>query len=334
MPRPSRPGRPPWTILGGMTADLTPHRYDELIAEGASPRRVRADVASGELVRIRPGVVVAGEAWRSATPERRIVARARALHAVSAAPPVFSHETAAALHGLPLFRPHPTSVHVIAAPGRPGAASGVVRHRGEPDPDVEERQGIVVTSLARTVSDVVRTMTFERAVTIADGALRSRFASGNARYDTEGAASFREQALEIAVRSAHGRARATRALEFADGRAQLPGESISRIRLHQLGFREIGLQSRVAGPGGRDYFVDFALDEAAAFGEFDGSIKYVDDRMTDGRTSAEVFDREKRREDWIRGRTQRRLARWGWSHVSTPASLGARLAAFGILPPR
>lgn len=85
-------------------------------------------------------------------------------------------------------------------------------------------------------------------------------------------------------------------------------------------------------PNSTDYYVDFGLRAEEAFGEFDGSMKYVDGRLLDGRTTAEVFDREKQREDWIRGRTQWRYVRWGWPHLSTPASLGDRLAAFGVYP--
>lgn len=54
--------------------------------------------------------------------------------------------------------------------------------------------------------------------------------------------------------------------------------------------------------------------------------------MLAGRSSAAVFDEEKQREDWIRGATQRRFARWGWSHIETAPLLGRRLAAFGIRP--
>ena len=42
---------------------------------------------------------------------------------------------------------------------------------------------------------------------------------------------------------------------------------------------------------------------------------------------------EKQREEWIRGRTQWRFARWGSEHIGAPAALAARLAAFGIRAP-
>ncbi|HKP05815.1 MAG TPA: hypothetical protein VJU58_01050 [Microbacterium sp.] len=317
-----------------MTA-LSLLRHDDLMLRGMSPRRLAQALRAGTLVKIRPGVFVRGDAWKAAKPEARAVARAQALTDVSASPPVVSHETAAAAHGLPLYRADRERIHIIAAVERPGAAFGVVRHRGElSDDDVIDVDGLRVTSLARTVADVARTATFEQAVTIADAALRKQFVAGPDEYDFDGAQAFRESVTAIVRRSAHGQTRARRVLDFADGRAQLPGESISRIRLRELGFRVLALQVPVAGPRGKTYYVDFGLEDILAFGEFDGAIKYVDGKLLDGRTSAQALDEEKQREDWVRGTTQRRYARWGWPHLATASELGARLEAFGIRPLR
>lgn len=309
------------------------HRLDDLLAAGSSGRSVTAALASGTLVRVRPGYYARGDSWAAAKPEARILARANALMQASTTRPIFSHETAAARHGLPLLRAAQDRVHVIVAPERPGAAVGVVRHRGVLDrEDVVEVDGMLCTSLERTVADISRTAAFEQSVTVADAALRRVAVPRNGTYLADRAAQFVESARAIAARSAHGKTRAMRALEFADGRAQLPGESVSRVRLYELRFRDVDLQVHVAGPRNSDYYVDFGLVAERAFGEFDGQIKYVDGRLVDGRTSAEVFDREKQREDWIRGTTQWRYVRWGWPHVRTPAALAERLAAFGIRP--
>jgi hypothetical protein len=225
-------------------------------------------------------------------------------------------------------------VHVTLADERPGSAAGTIRHRGVvPDEEIVTIRGLRSTSLARTVADVARTASFERGVVIADAALRSLCVGGPGSYDADQADAFRETVLGIVARFSHGRKRAEGVLAFADGRSQLPGESISRIRLAELGFRWIRLQVAVAGPDG-PYFVDFALDDpgANAFGEFDGAVKYVDPAMLAGRSGAQALDEEKQREDWIRGRTQRRFARWGWPHIDTASALGRRLAAFGIRP--
>lgn len=323
-----------WPETAGV-ASIRLLRFADIGTMGVSSRQLKAAVVSGALVRARPGVYARGTEWKSATPEGRVIARAVALALTSSTPPVYSHETAAALHGLPLYRPDPQCVHAIVPPGRPGAARGVIRHRGElTDDDVVEIDGVRVTSLARTVADVARTTTFEQSVTVADAAMRKQFVRGPGEYDPAGADGFRAATWEIVRRSAHGQTRARRALAFADGRAQLPGESISRIRLFELGFRQLELQVPVTGPNERTFYVDFGFERESAFGEFDGAIKYVDGNLFDGRTSSAILDDEKQREDWIRGTTDRRYARWGWPHLRTATELGERLMAFGIRPLR
>lgn len=122
--------------------------------------------------------------------------------------------------------------------------------------------------------------------------------------------------------------------EFADGRAESPGESVSRLQLHRLGFREIDLQVAVEGPRGVDYQVDIGLRDVKTFWEFDGEVKYRDESLRRGRAIEDVLLDEKRREDWIRGRTQWRLCRGGFADIATPEILAARLSAFGVRPPR
>lgn len=309
------------------------HRAAELgrIRRTATGIRVADD--GRDLERIRPGVYAHRQDWAAASPEGRVIARAHALGLISD-DAVFSHETAAALHGLPLFHADRARVHLTVSHARPGSAVGTIRHRGSvPEDEVVETRGLRCTTLERTVADVVRTASFESAVVVADAALRTRCVSGPGTYDEDAAAAVLETVHGIAHRFAHGRQRADRVLAFADGRSQLPGESISRIRLVELGFRSLRLQVEVPGPRG-SYFVDFALDDLAAmaFGEFDGAVKYVDEGILAGRSGASVLDEEKQREDWIRGTTQRRFARWGWGHIETAPLLGRRLAAFGIRP--
>jgi hypothetical protein len=310
-------------------------RRDDLADEHLTSRAVARSLAAGSLLRVRPGVFVRAADVAALTPEERAVVRVRALDAAVVEPPVASHISAAAMHGLPLWNVHDKRVHVIAPRERPGAASGVVRHRGELEADdVVEVGGMLCTSLARTVADIARTSSFLTAACVADAALRQVAVAGPGTYDLDRADAFRRVAEEVAGRSAHGVARAMRLLAFADGRAQLPGESVSRVHLVHLGFATPRLQVLVVGPNGNEFWVDFGLDDVFAFGEFDGKGKYRDRLLRRGLTMAQVLDQEKQREDWIRGRTQRRFARWGGEHISTAMTLGDRLASFGIVPPR
>ncbi|QIG38340.1 hypothetical protein G5T42_01660 [Microbacterium sp. 4R-513] len=310
------------------------YRRTELASWGFGSARILESVANGLLIKVRPGMFSLAESWQLATPEERVVARARALASSSRTPPLFSHETAAALHGLPLLAPDPRKVHVTLDADRPGAAAGVIRHRGEVGSDqIVEVDGLRCTALTRTIADIARTAAFEQAVVVTDAMLRRLCVTSRADYDDDRAAEVRAELRAIVRESAHGRSRAERVLRFADGRAELPGESVSRIRLAQIGFRPARLQVAVPGPTRTvTYYVDFALDDAGVYGEFDGRIKYEDGRLLVQRSPDEIFEREKQREDWIRGTTGRSVVRWGWPHIATAAALAERLAAFGIRP--
>jgi hypothetical protein len=112
---------------------------------------------------------------------------------------------------------------------------------------------------------------------------------------------FRESAMRHLLPGSRGVRNARRVLDIADGRVQLPGEAISLMYLLDLGFARPRLQVPVAVPSGTEYFVDFGLDDADVWGEFDGRAKYLDPAMRRAGESVEdAVLREKSREDWIR----------------------------------
>ena len=219
---------------------------------------------------------------------------------------------------------------------RVSSAPDVMRHVATIDADdIVIRHGIRCTSLRRTVFDVARTLSTEAAVSCADAAERMMIERGR-EWDLAARDSWRAGLRELveSATGARGIRFARRVLAFADGRAQLPGESVSRLQLARLGFPPPQLQVPVPAQDGGTYFVDFGLREVRAFGEFDGERKYFDEALRRGVSLEQVLFEEKKREDWIRGTTQWRLARWGDEHSRTPARLAARLAQFGIRPPR
>jgi hypothetical protein len=89
-----------------------------------------------------------------------------------AAGSVVSHVSAAVMHGLPVWNVPMGRVHVT----RHGAGGGRVTrglhlHIAPLDrSEVSERDGIMVTSVARTVLDLARSVPFAQAVVVADGA--------------------------------------------------------------------------------------------------------------------------------------------------------------------
>lgn len=309
------------------TVELT--RTSDLTRAGLTSRQIERLVDNGILTRVRRGIFAPSSAWSELRPEGRMVVAARAWQMSAGVEPVFSHLTAAAIHGLPLLRSGPTSVHTLIPEPRKGATPGVVRHRGATDTGLTLVHGLVVTDVARTMADTARACAAETSVSVADAALRA--ASTDPEHPE--VLLLRERARAVAASFPRGSARSQRVIEFADPRAQLPGESVSRLYLVRLGFAVPRLQVMVEGPNGRRFFVDFGMDDACAFGEFDGDAKYTDARFLAGRTAQQALLEEKWREDWIRGTSQWRFGRWGSAHLGSHMVLGRRLATFGIVPP-
>ncbi|MEU1972612.1 hypothetical protein ABZ477_13195 [Microbacterium sp. NPDC019599] len=279
--------------------------------------------------------------WASAFPETRHLLRvvaadsARRTDAV-----VFSHASAAVLRELPLFRFQPGAVHVAGLHTDGVARTGpLVRHHevAVPESDRDVVDGIPCTTLERTVFDLIRTTPRETAVAIADAALRLiAYNSGDRTYDEVAADTWRARLHLRIARStgARGIRQARWIAAFADGRAQLPGESVSRLYLSDLGFAPPRLQVPFPGPNGELLAIDFGLDDVGAWGEFDGEGKYFDPSILGSQTTRQTFAKEKEREDWIRGRSSRRFVRWGMPHIATPAALSQRLSLFGLTPTR
>lgn len=309
--------------------DVELTRTSDLTRAGLTSRQVERLVDDDILMRVRRGVFAPSAAWSELRAEGRMVVAARAWQMSAGVEPVFSHITAAAIHGLPVFRAGSTAVHTVIPEPRKGAAPGVVRHRGSVDAGLIRIHGLVVTDVGRTMADTARAFTAETSISVADAALRAV----SVDHDHPRVMLLRQRAWEAAASFPRGADRSQRLIEFADPRAQLPGESVSRLYLVRLGFAAPRLQVMVEGPNGRRFFVDFGLDDVHAFGEFDGDAKYTDARYLGGRTSEQAVLEEKWREDWIRGTSQRRFGRWGSAHLGSHMVLGRRLAAFGIVPP-
>jgi len=319
-------------------AALIPRR--RLDRDGCSSREISAAIAEDRLFRVRRGWYVEKKTWDAVYAEGRQLLRVVASHEErSDGGGVYSHVSAAVAHGLWLFRAEPARVHLSGATlNGQTLRSGplVARHEVPvPEADTEVIDGIPCTSLARTVADVIRQVPIVVGLALADAAMRRVAWDDESRtYDEAGAEAFRAQVGVRLPVGGRGVRRARRVIELADGRAQLPGESASRLYLLELGFASPRLQVAVPAPNGGSYFVDFGLDDVDAWGEFDGVVKYTDAQLRGAGVDIEgAVLAEKQREDWIRGTTQRRLARWGTPHIANAAALGARLASFHIFAP-
>jgi hypothetical protein len=280
---------------------------------------------------------MSADEWAALWPESRHRAEvlATALSATTTAP-VFSHVSAAVLWDLPLWRVTPSRVHVVAdRRHHRHSVPGIMRHEGSlPDDDVAVIDGIRCTSLSRTVYDVIRMLGPEAALSVADAAL-ARVGGEPWAFDATVADAWRES-LEVRLRvpGARGVVAARSIAELMDGRAQLPLESVTRYRLHQLGFARSTLQTPVSRPDDGFYWLDIAVDEARTFIECDGKEKYLDPAVRGRRSVERVLLDEKAREDWVRGTTGWRIVRVESADVRTLESAAARFRSFGLLPGR
>ncbi len=297
----------------------------------------RAAARDGRYVPIRQRAFADASDWAQLHDEGRLRTRIEIVaHAARTREPVFSHTAAAVLHGLPLYRLDAHVVHVITRGANPPKSRfDVVRHRVPlAEADMVRVGPHLTTSLERTIYDIARTESLETAVAAFDAALRSVAWDDATRTYDDAAAERLRQAVAgrvDAAPGARGKFQAQFVTAFADGRAQLPGESVSRLWLHQLDAPAPVLQYRVVGVSGRTYFVDMAWPELGAFGEFDGDGKYTQPELMGGRSEAEVRAAQDAREADICAATGWRPVRWDAGTLSSPDLFAAYFRSAGIL---
>ena len=307
-----------------MTTEPMP-RLQLLSADDPLPFR---GVDPSGLLRLDRGAYVGAQAWDEQFGEARLrtvaeVIRRRTSPGTNGA---FSHATALALHGLPVIdHPH-DRVDMVVAGDHPRHGSRLVaRHHGPlPIGDVCEVDGFTVTTLERTVFDVIRLATPAAAIVAMDAALHRVADDAGA----DGAAAFRD-AVRTRIRAAAG-ARGIRqgrfVAEFADERTDSPGESLMRWRVWQCSLGAAQPQYRVPLPGGRYALLDLALPERQVWLEFDGAVKTSDPRMLAGRSPELVLAAQDARQRAVERATGWRCVRLGWAEVRT---LGGFQAALG-----
>ncbi|GIG35310.1 hypothetical protein [Cellulomonas pakistanensis] len=262
------------------------------------------------------------DTWASADEAERHRLRVRAT-ARQLAAPLFGHESAAAVWRLPLLGRWPVEVHVLVrGSSNTPSTAGVRRHRVSTLPAVRDRDGVTVTTVARTVVDLARAGSFARGLVLADDALRRHGAS---------VAGLAEEVT--AAGGGRGVRAARRVVDEADAAAESPGESLSRARIIELGLPRPVLQHDVRDGRGLVGRCDFFWPGLGIVGEFDGRLKYRVDGVGDRRAVEERVWTEKRREDRLRD-TGLRVVRWTWADALDPARLARVLGSAGIRPAR
>ncbi|MFJ5957788.1 type IV toxin-antitoxin system AbiEi family antitoxin domain-containing protein [Paenarthrobacter sp. NPDC092416] len=285
----------------------------ELARRGLGDRALTAGVRSGKLLRLRRGAYVRASDWRPRKPWEQDLLRIQAHQCATAVESIYSHVSAARLHGCSDWDSGPL-VHVTTpfSPAPASSGSDVAAHAGRlcreeiVEVTTPWRHPARTTSLERTVVDCARMLDFERALVIADQAIR------------RGADPQKMQDYVDSGRITRGARRLRRVLEFADGRSESVGETRTRVLLSKLAIPEAVLQLEVATSIGT-YRGDFGWKEARVILEFDGRAKYFDNAPTE-----EVIFQERRREKALRGMGWE-IVRIEWDDLSKPWDIEQRL---------
>jgi len=282
----------------------------ELVRRGVCPWDETRRTES-RLARVRRGRYVAAERWSELDDENRY--RALVLSTFDSmltdSPPVACRQSAAVLQELPVLGGWPTKVHVLveSASGNSGL---IRRHRVAALPEPVHCHGIPVTPVARTVVDLARLGPLAQGLVTADAALHL----GKCTL-----AELDDQVAQLPA-GARGRRRAALAIRLADGRAESPGESLSRARMYRLGLQQPDLQVQLLDGDTVFGYADFGWP--GLVGEFDGKVKYV---------SPDVLWDEKLREDRVR-RTGPGVVRWVWRDAWLGEPMRDLLYAAGVRP--
>lgn len=244
-------------------------------ATGVTANQMRSLIRSGLLTQVRRGVYATKHAMDIAAKDP---SQAHALHVAAVRVAVgvtagndvvASHHSAALLHGLDLLKEAPGTVVALTRPpvmrSRSRETSGVLFHAAElPDEHVTRQYGVPVTTVARTVIDLARTLTFMEGVVVADSALRAQMttkAELTRVVDFCGRWPQIEQARQVVA--------------FSNGLAESALESCARVTFDKFGLEPPQLQVNVHGVAFIAR-VDFCWAAHRTIAEADGLAKYVE----------------------------------------------------------
>jgi predicted transcriptional regulator of viral defense system len=270
----------------------------ELRAAGNSTAQIENLTRRGALIKVRYGVYARGDM------AARVLTRSNGKQLLLAAGvllaqgpgTVASHETAAAIHGIELLKPNDQQVVLTRPPGRNRSGRAGVRvHSAQlPADHVMIKYGMPVTTVARTIVDLGRSLEFRAGVVACDSALHQHQVT---KADLE-------KVLTECERWA-GNKRAADVVAFADERAESVLESLARVVFRDYGLPPPELQVWVGGAEvvGR---VDFLWRRFRTVVEVDGRMKYGDPSR-----AVKQLDRDRQLRD-----AGYEVVHFGWRHIT------------------
>ena len=286
---------------------------EQLLDRGMVSQGMSRAVEEGGLVRLRPGYYVDASARELSRKDRHLLCVLATDEALDS--PVFSHSSAALIHGLPDWDLPLGRVDVCTAAevSRTRTTHRVRFRSRELDQDeVLIVDGLKVTSPTRTVADLALTTRRDTAVSVADAALARNLTS---------VPELQQTLEDMAGKS--GIKRARRSLQLVDSRSESVAETRSRLIFADYGIPEPELQVRIDDhDGNRVARVDFLWREYGVIGECDGFGKYFDGvDMTETRRRLAA---EKDRDAALIGLGYR-VFHWRWADLDNPQLLAERI---------
>lgn len=275
----------------------------DLRAAGITDDELRRLRRQQRLTDVRRGVYVPSDDPRLDDAVARHALAVRAAARCLSPDAVVSHVSAAVLHELPLWGVPLDQVHVIRNRRCGGRRTETLHlHVAALDVDeIVEVDGVAVTSVPRTVADLARTLPYEPALVVADAALHAGLVTPAVLADAVARAAGRR-----------GSPPARRVVAAADGRAESPGETRSRVAITRARLPPPLLQHEIPELRVR---TDFYWEEFRTVGEFDGKVEYGRSLRL-GEDPGEAVYREKLREDALRD-LGLKVARWTWGELDT-----------------
>lgn len=289
----------------------------DVLACGYRDRDITAAVRAGVWARVRVGTYAAATTWNALRREDQSRLRLFAVLDKLGPGVAGSHPSACSAHRIEQYDADLDTVHVTRFDGRSGRReAGVVYHQGVvlPERDVVEVDGHLVTCPSRAVWEAASLTSLRGGVVAADSALHGRACTAEELADTA-----------RRLRNWRGGRHVDIALRLADPGAESPGESLTRYLCYEQRLPRPVLQYEVRDSSGVVIArTDFAWEEYAHLGEFDGLMKYTRG-LSAGETASEVVIREKRREDKVR------RCRQGMSRLIWPEVLPMQARATGLI---
>lgn len=275
----------PGTSIPGDTAHVTPRVQAESLdinvgtirhwqVAGLTVSQFRRLVQAGELVRVRRGVyATAGHvaAVRDKPASEHALQVAAAVSAQFTPGAVASYQSAALIHGIDLIkRPEEGVVWLTRARGRyrDAPATGIRWHSAALPPEQITRVlGVQVTTAARTVLDLARSLPYAEGVAAADSALHKRLVA--------------KAELTLMLKKFDrwpGITKARQVVDFSDQLAESVLESAARVAFDKFGLPAPLLQTDIYDDKirliGR---VDFLWEDQRTIAEADGMGKYEEE---------------------------------------------------------